>query len=45
MNLPKYAKKIYIISSMSSLQTLVMDTISKTAVIAGTTAQTSASIK
>ncbi len=41
MNLPKYAKNI--ISSISSLQTLIMDTIPKTAMIAGTTAQTSAS--
>ncbi len=37
MNLPKYAKNI--ISSISSLQTLIMDTIPKTAMIAGTTAQ------
>ncbi len=36
---------IYIISSMSSLQTLVIDTIPKTAMIVGTTAQTTASIK
>ncbi len=41
MNLPKYAKNI--ISSISSLQTLIMYTIPKTAMIAGTTAQTSAS--
>src|SRR5579871_2384384 len=41
MNLPKDAKNI--ISSISSLQTLVMDTIPKTEMIAGTTAQTSAS--
>ncbi len=41
MNLPKDAKNI--ISSISSLQTLVMDTIPKTGMIARTTAQTSAS--
>ncbi len=39
--MPKDAKNI--ISSISSLQTLVMDTIPKIAMIAGTTAQTSAS--
>ncbi len=42
MNCPKDAKDI--ISSISSLQTLVMNTIPKTAMNAGTTAQTSASI-
>ncbi len=39
--MPKDAKNI--ISSISSLQTLVMDTIPKTAMIAGTTAQLSTS--
>jgi hypothetical protein len=41
MDLPKYAKNI--ISFIGSLQTLVIDIIPKTAMIAGTTAQTSAS--
>ncbi len=41
MNLPKDTKNI--ISYISSLQTLVMDSIPKTVMIAGTTAQTSVS--
>ncbi len=41
MNLPKDAKNI--ISSISSLQTLVMDSIPKTVMIARTTSQKSAS--